>query len=77
MQNLHKHLTPNSNSFNTSLSGSSLRKLSGTLRWCITEVAAVWMPQLEQWMTKGCLELPPNFVSSPHQGVIAKAPTAK
>ena len=59
------------------LSGSSLHKLSGTLRWYITEVAAVCMPQLEQRMVKGYLELPPNFVSSPHQGAIAKPPTAK
>lgn len=59
------------------LSGSSLHKLSGTLRWYVTEVAAVYMPQLEQWMVEGYLELPPKFVSSPHQGVIAKSPTAK
>lgn len=59
------------------LSVPSLYKLSGTLRWCLTELAEVCMPQLEQWMGKGCLELPPNFISSPHQGVIAKPPTAK
>lgn len=59
------------------LSGSSIHQLPGTLEWGIRDVAAVYMPQPEQWMVKGYLELPRSFVSSPQQGVIAKTPTAE